>query len=60
MQEQNKVTRCVPYDIARCAGTHHPECQDCLRREPGSEYQWTIAPPEFEEVCPMKVQESEW
>ena len=46
----------LPYDYARRTGTDRPECQDCRRREPGQEYQWTIAPPEFEEVCPMKIE----
>lgn len=36
----------LPYDYARCAGTTHPTCQSCRRREPGRE-QWQsyIAPP---------------
>ena len=36
----------LPYDYARCAGTTHPTCQWCRRREPGRE-QWQsyIAPP---------------
>lgn len=25
----------LPYDIARCAGTTHPTCQCCRRREQG-------------------------
>ena len=31
----------LPYDYARCAGTTHPTCQWCRRREPGRE-QWQI------------------
>ena len=36
----------LPYDYSRCAGTTHPTCQFCRRREPGRE-QWQsyIAPP---------------
>lgn len=36
----------LPYDYERCAGTEHPTCQQCRRREHGRE-QWqpTIAPP---------------
>lgn len=29
----------LPYDYARCAGTTHPLCQVCRRREPGRD-QW--------------------
>ena len=29
----------LPYDYARCAGTTHPTCRVCRRREPGRE-QW--------------------
>lgn len=41
---ENEMT--LPYDYARCAGTTHPTCQWCRRREPGRE-QWQsyIAPP---------------
>lgn len=46
----------LPYDYARCTGADRPECQDCRRREPGQEYQWTMAPPEFEQECPMKIE----
>lgn len=36
----------LPYDYARCAGTTHPTCQWCRRREPGRErWQSYIAPP---------------
>lgn len=36
----------LSYDHARCAGTAHPTCKWCRRREPGRE-QWQsyIAPP---------------
>lgn len=34
------------YDIARCIGTTHPNCQFCRRREPSSSSrQVWIAPP---------------
>ena len=35
----------LPYDYARCAGTTHPTCRTCRRREPGCEIrQAYIAP----------------
>lgn len=36
----------LPYDYSRCAGTTHPTCQHCRRREPGrAEWQAFIQPP---------------
>jgi hypothetical protein len=32
----------LPFDIARCAGTTAPLCQQCRRREPGDKYQWHV------------------
>jgi len=48
----------LPYDFARCAGTTHPNCQFCRRREPGrDEWQSYVAAPmdTLTGVCELRI-----
>jgi hypothetical protein len=50
------VTR-LDWDTARCNGTQHEQCAECLRRTAPVErrYQTYLAPPEFTDKCEYRI-----